>query len=208
MSDKRHSMPNLPDLDAAIDRAVRDLLNAEPRAGMRQRVLDRLNAHQPQTWAGMLTLPRLAAVAALAVLVVIAASVAVRRHPAPEMTIARPQPVAPVGQPRAPQTASITPEPRSTGAGTTPPKLTPKPTRSSRSVVAAAAARSDRRVEAASVRDAAELESSRTTPAQPLPAIPPIGIDAIDVPAIVTPEITIKPLTVQPIPAPPVRTPR
>jgi hypothetical protein len=35
--------PSPVDLDAAIDRAVRSIMSAEPRAGMRQRVLSRIN---------------------------------------------------------------------------------------------------------------------------------------------------------------------
>ena len=65
------------DLDDAIDRAVRDIMSVEPRAGLRGRVLDRLERRPGPGFA----LPRLAGAAA-AIAVAVIAFVLLR--PAPE----------------------------------------------------------------------------------------------------------------------------
>jgi hypothetical protein len=92
------------DLDEAIDRAVREIMSSEPRAGLRGRVLERLE----RAGSNWITVPRLAAAAAL-VTIVLAGLLLSRPRPADvePPTLAKSQP-----QPHAPDiTPQVTPRP-------------------------------------------------------------------------------------------------
>lgn len=73
-------MRNERDIDDAIDRAVRDIMHVEPRAGFRGRVLGRLE--QPGRAAGPVwfTLPRLAVAVAAAMVLAIGIAVLLRNN--------------------------------------------------------------------------------------------------------------------------------
>jgi hypothetical protein len=104
------------DIDDAIDHAVRDIMGVEPRAGLRARVLDRLE--RPR--AGLFAVPRLAAAAAVVAIAVIAFFVmraAPERIPAPEIAGI----TAPVAAPDTP--------PATVAAPTTTAKAEPAPRR-------------------------------------------------------------------------------
>src|SRR3954447_21931030 len=78
-------------LDAAIDRAVREMLNAEPRAGLRHRVLARLHDRPTR----MLSVPRLAFASALLVALLVILVFSTRRTmPAPTPVVADARPPA------------------------------------------------------------------------------------------------------------------
>lgn len=103
------------DIDDAIDRAVRDIMGLEPRAGLRGRVLERLE--RPR--AGFFALPRLVAAAAVVAIAVTAFLVMRPAHErmAPPEIASTPAPVAvpdaaPVREPAPPATASAEPAPR------------------------------------------------------------------------------------------------
>jgi hypothetical protein len=72
------------ELDDAIDTVVREIMGAEPPAGLRQRVFRRLSEPDRRR----LTAPRLAFVAALALCVAIGAVVARRSHTTPPVRVA------------------------------------------------------------------------------------------------------------------------
>lgn len=108
------------DIDDAIDRAVRDIMGVEPRAGLRGRVLDRLE--RPR--AGLFALPRLAGAAAMVAIAVIAFLVmrpAPERIPPPEIASA----TAPVGAPDTPPAGEAAPAPAA-AAEPAPPQEVPR----------------------------------------------------------------------------------
>ena len=182
------------ELDAAIDRAVRDLMGAEPRADLRERVLSELP--RPSELAGTsarATLwPRFAfgLVAAAAVLV-IAVQFADRPSERPaEQTIA----VLPA-PPDRPRTAGTpftrppehTPIPRAAPARRT----GPVPTTPLRGVVP-----DDRPIQAASIETAPPLGIAPMTPVARLNRIEPIGLSRLEASEIPAPAIDIKPLAI------------
>jgi hypothetical protein len=84
------------ELDGAIDDAVREIMGAEPSAGLRQRVVRRLEEPEPQFW---FTVPRLAVVAAAVLCVAVGVFVMLAMHrdrtvPRTEI-VSSPQPVRP-----------------------------------------------------------------------------------------------------------------
>src|SRR5262245_8917263 len=89
------------DIDAAIDRAVRSMMDAEPRAGLRQRVLSRIN-EAPRRAFPMLRV----AIAGLSVAAV-AAAVAIHLANRPaireELVTATPPPIVSTPRERVPQ---------------------------------------------------------------------------------------------------------
>ena len=191
------------ELDDAIDRAVRDMMSADARAGFRNRVLARLEDAVPSTgWgpsaryarsgqgASWFTLPRVAAaMSVLAVAIAVAALLRTNQAQAPP-----PAPVVAQTQPAAPQ--EVRPVVQA-------PAASPKPTTE-------LAQRRDKSrikfppkgvVAAASVAD-----PEATTPAaQPDPAAAAAGSELL----IITPvPLVIAPLIIQPIVIPPIRPPR
>jgi hypothetical protein len=175
-------------LDEAIDRAVREMMDLEPQAGFRRRVLERVG--QPRR--GWLTVPRLAGAVAFAAAVIVFVLIGLDRQTAPPSapaaTIAgRPQAPA-VVQPPAVQT------PRS--------PATPPITRTRR--------RDDRlssagrgRTASAEVQAAAFMEDDIAI--APLETIHPLSIPAIAETRLTTNELAIDelrlaPLTIQPLP--------
>ena len=202
--------------DAAIDRAIREIMTGEPAPGFRQRVFARLEreSHTQSIWAirTIWTGPRLgfAAIAAVAVLVF-----ALWTRPAErtnELPVAQVTPPAIEHRPpSAPQPvtqtpsgkASISPTPRvadrrtPAGAAKSPARTTP-----TRVVTAPA----DRRISAASVAPAEEaLERSTATqrPPDDPTSIPPIQVRPLE-----TPEIIVRPLAVGPLMIVPLLPPR
>lgn len=157
-------------LDEAIDHTVREMMDVDPRPGLSRRVRARLDAPRA-TW---LTLPRLAAGAAL-VGVAIIAIVLVTRTPAP-----------------VPQQVSVAREP---GSGA--PRVEHVPAPSSQPVERPSRIKPTR----ASV-PAAPLESTMedippfvsTVNIEPLASIPPIVLSLVGPPEIESPEITVPPL--------------
>jgi hypothetical protein len=100
------------DIDEAIDRAVRDIMAVDPPAGLRRRVLDRLERRAPAWW----TVPRVAAAAVAIAIVIVVAAVMFRSQPhqaaAPAVArITLPTQPAPV-PPKSGGAAPIVDEPR------------------------------------------------------------------------------------------------
>src|SRR5262245_3404152 len=96
-------------VDAAIDRAVRDMLAVEPRPGMRQRVLARINEPQrrPALWPMLAGATALAAIVTIALLNRSQQSAIVAPPVAPPVVVAtrepaaEPKPAIPVAPPTA-----------------------------------------------------------------------------------------------------------
>ena len=188
------------ELDDAIDRAVRDMMSADARAGFRNRVLARLEDAVPSTgWgpsaryarsASWFTLPRVAAaMSVLAVAIAVAALLRTNpaQAPAPAPAVAQTQPAAPHEVRPVGQAPAASPQPTTQLAqrrGKPRVKFPPK------GVVAAA-----------SVAD-----PEATTPAaQPDPAAAAAGSELL----IITPvPLAIAPLIIPPIVIPPIRPPR
>jgi hypothetical protein len=172
------------DADAAIDRAVREMMSAEPRADFGRRVRARLE----RPARAVFTIPRLAAVAALSAAV--ALFVLTRDH--------RPTPPTP---PVAVHTAP------GTGPGPTTPERPPVVAEVPRTPVTEAPVLTapvlDRPVQAASI-DISETASD----IEPLKPIAPIALSVMTQEPIAKPEIRITPLDVSPIEIAPLITPR
>lgn len=169
-------------LDDAIDRAVREMMNVDPRPGLSRRVLARLET--PRT--SWLTVPRLAAAAALVAIIVVAL-VLVTRTPAPVS-----QQVAVT--PRPPVVAPPSEEPvPSPSTGRTPPIASIMPPRV--------------RFELRQQPRAAEelppfVTSARVEPlASMIPIeVPPAGPRALELPeVVVAPLAAIEPVRVEPL---------
>jgi hypothetical protein len=177
-------------VDAAIDRAVRDIMSAEPRPGFRRRVLHRIErGDSPRSRSWSWTWLSAGALAAAAIIVVLFVARRTDR-PVEQPSIAREEPAAtapkPVPQPVEPPKAAaqIPPAPR---VDRRPQPIEP------------------RMVRAASLApDAAALEpnadnSQRST----------IPIDPIDVTPLTPPRVTIRPLPpLERIPIAPLPPPR
>lgn len=171
-------------LDDAIDRAVQELVYAEPRPGFRRRVLGRLNAPpaRSMSWS-----PRLLVPAGVVVAVVI---VAVLLKPAPPSTsVTEPRAVTQAPVASAPVVGTA-PQPRSPGERPAP-KIAPRS-----APVTFSFGRPTDRVSATSIAEpAATLSTEATgdeavTPQRPLTSrIAPIAI----------PSITIRPIEVKEI---------
>lgn len=175
------------EIDDAIDRAVRDIMSAEPRAGLRGRVLGRLDERGPST--SWLTLPRLAAaMALLAMAIAIAALLrtAESQAPASAPAVAQKEPAA------APEVRPATPD------AAVPVGRQSAPTRRGRPGVVFPPKGV---VAAASVAD----PDTTTRAAQPVPA----GPSASSEPSGLMPApIVIAPLIVEPIVIRPIRPPQ
>jgi hypothetical protein len=183
------------DADAAIDRAVREMMSAEPRADFGRRVRARLESPALRRSSGqariLVTIPRLATIAALTAAV--ALFVLTREN----------RPAAPV-----PESASHT-EPGTRPAPATPER--PSLTREvPRTIVTVAPRRQpaalDRQVQAASI-DINEMVDAAAD-VEPLKPIAPIAPSATTPAPIAKTEIHIVPLDVSPIEIAPLITPR
>jgi hypothetical protein len=165
-------------LDDAIDRAVRDILTAEPRPGFRGRVLDRIG-NRRQSGFGAAWIPALAGAAAVALI----AFALVPRGP---QSPPRPSP-APVSTAVTAPSAPLTPAP--------PPErpVTQNPQRVASALPVAPAGR----VVATSVDEtSADAEDVLL---QPLNGVSPLAVDEITETRLTTRDISIGELSVAPI---------
>lgn len=164
-------------LDDAIDRAVRELMSVDPPAGLRARVLARLERPR-RVWV---TVPRLAAAAALAAAVLIA-FVLFREGTTPpkdvQVAVQSAEPVRPTPDRPIAKDAPVAPPPAgvpSPGVVRTPP-LTPQPSFAGRAVVAAS------------------VRAVFVTDVEPLEALPPIALEPIAPAPIRSAAIVVDPL--------------
>jgi hypothetical protein len=173
-------------LDAAIDGAVRELMGAEPRADLRERVLSELAG--PSSRAVLWPRFAFGLVAAAAVIV------AVQFVPRPS-------------ERRAEQTVAALPaaaeRPRTDGAPLTPhippPVLPRTPQRAAGSAPTTPLRRTavdDRPIQAASIETAQPLGVAPLTPLVRLNPIEPIALSRLEAPEIPAPAIDIKLLTI------------
>jgi hypothetical protein len=171
-------------LDDAIDRAVREMMSAEPRPGMRHRVLARIGTRPSR----LLTLPRLATAAGFFI-VALGLFFANRPTEQPPVTVAVQKPTPP------------TPTIPAMPAPVTPSVIFDAP----RAPV------QDERPLAGRVQ-AASLESE--DPGEPfvqieaIQVIEPITLSRVEQKQILTSEVTVKPITIEPIEIAPISTPR
>jgi hypothetical protein len=176
MTDNRRADSHL---DAAIDRAVRDLMSVEPLGGLRERVLAELTGGPARAaWWPRLALGS-AAVAAAIVLVMLMVNRPAER-PAADRTLA----------------GAVTPaaEPRNTGNPPEPDKPTP-PVREGGPPVRTSAQRTvveDRLVQAASIDANEPIAIEPMTAVERLAPIDPIRIARLETPA----GADIKPITI------------
>jgi len=164
-------------LDNAIDRAVKGMVQIDPAPGLSRRVLTRLEAPDERR---RMTVPRLAALAALGAAAVLA--FVLLRPPVPQNqeTVARTEQTT---NPQAPVIAPPVGPPAAGGPHTDMPRG--KPT-----------TRIDRRVEAATV---AQRERDGGIRLAPLTAIDPIGFAPVAPRAIELSQVSIDPLEIRPI---------
>jgi hypothetical protein len=177
-----HNRRDDPHLDAAIDRAVRDMMSAEPRAGLRERVLAEL-AGDPVHAAWW---PRLAfGSAAIAVAIVILLVIVNRPAERPiDQTIAgaAPPPVAAPGN---------TGEPGQLSGGTPPVRVTgPRA-----GTLAGSPVVEDRPIQAASIETGESIAIEPMTAVERLAPIDPIRIARLETPTLS--DISIKPITIE-----------
>jgi hypothetical protein len=190
--------------DAAIDRAVREMMRHDPAPGFRQRVLARLQREPRVAW----TWERIGLIATASAVVLLVAMWT--RTP-------QPQPLhQPVSEPRRAELERPVAPPAPT------PKLPPATLpagvhREPRAVVRRAPTpASDRRVTAASIDPAEErlerIEATRPPDgrmeANPRPTGNPLNISPLQIRPLETGEIRVKPMTVGPIVIVPLLPPR
>ena len=172
------------DADAAIDRAVREMMSAEPRADFGRRVRARLERPGRRV---MFTIPRMAAVAAVsAALALFVLTRDNRPAPPPPRVAVQTAPDTRPG-PTIPKRVDVSPEVPRTIVTAAPERAVPLP---------------DRQVQAAS------LEVSEMADVEPLTPIAPIALSAMTQQPISKPEIRITPIDVSPIEIAPLITPR
>jgi len=176
------------DLDDAIDRAVRDIMSAEPRPGFRGRVLGRLERRDAGAWR--FAVPAFAAALALALVVLAVIQEqrpAAPTQPSPSTTVAtRPAPA--VAAPTSPLS-----EPASTSPAVTPRVSAPTVRRVAPGLV-----------QAASVDDAPVVDDAQLTP---LNEIVPLSVGSLPDTRLQTRDISIgelslPPIAVEPLPLP------
>ena len=192
-------------LDAVIDRAVRDIMRRDPPAGLRSRVLSRLDAPARRVFAW----PQLATAAAAVAAVAIAVVMLRDAPPVPSPASSAPQPVAasqPASVPAGPSSAGSQPPARTTPAGqprrqAAPPEPVRTATFGPRDGRIGAA---NLRTEPAGVADRAEAVAVDAP--EPLP--PAIVVDALgpmtplQIAPIVVAPIQIPRIQVAPVPPP------
>ena len=188
--------------DVAIDRAVREIMSADPGPAFRQRVLARIVADSGaarRPW-----LPQLVVAAAVVVLA-FAAILWMRRAPAPApvstTVAATPPAVAPLPTAPRPSTASS-----DSSASQSPVPVTPATTRRRASQVDLRVADRDangpRMVEAASIETALvdDVASQASGTTAPTSAAGPAMPDAVRLSEIALPPIVIKEIVLEPLP--------
>ena len=179
--------------DAAIDRAVREIMSTDAAPGFRHRVLARLEDRPRAAWAW----GRLGLVAGAAAIVVFLA-MWTRTERRPDVPAASKQPV--VAEQR---TEIPAPAPRTPTATRTP----QADRRTPRAVARHSPRPSERRVTAASI-DAAEEALERGAPHNARPPGDALGIPPLQIRPLETPEIVVKPVTIGPIVVVPLLPPR
>ena len=177
--------------DAAIDRAIREIMSTDVAPGFRQRVLARLDDHPRAAWAwGRLGL----AAGAAAIVVVLA--MWMRTHPTTDVP-------APITQPAVAEQRADRPPPSSAPSATpAPPTQRPQPRAVARR---SSPPPSERRVTAASIAAAEEaLERGAPPSARPSDGadVAPLEIRSLEVPEIVVKPMTIGPIVLVPLPPP------
>jgi hypothetical protein len=198
------------DADAAIDRAVREIMGRDPAVGFRQRVLARI-AREPGDatgFAAWLTPARLAIAAAAAVVLALTLWSRPAERPAETPVVAerpadRPTPPQPQSQPQPERVVEEPPKTDRQLARRQPPAAT-APGRAP-AAGRAPARPEDRRVSAASVtlaEEAAERDAARSvTPIDPI-SIPPLRIEPLERGEILISPVAIGPLKIVPLPPP------
>jgi hypothetical protein len=167
--------------DAAIDRAVREIMSAEPRPGFRRRVLDRLAQNRRTPWS----VPRLGLAAAAAAAVVLALFMWTRpADRTSDTTVVRNQ-VAPAVPP------SGTPPGRAPDKA--PPHRAVAPRTAGR-VESAPADADPRLVQAASIETGDVLREVSQIDA--LPSQPPLVVQSLQAPAPTMSDIVVDAITV------------
>ena len=180
---KLSAWPPRTGIDAAIDRAVREIMDVDPDAAFRARVLARLE-RRPAGWSAWA--PGRMAMAGISVVLVLIAGVLLRT-PAPHVAPG-PQPIAIKDVPAPGAAASVTPEPSSRAATATAAAVPPAPPR--RHEVRA-------NVTQQLARGLLTATVASEEPAEPIDAVP--GIDPLTVEPIAAPSIAATPLTIAPI---------
>ena len=178
-------------LDEAIDRAVREMMNVEPTGDLRQRVLDEI-AGAPQwvmPWRALA-----AASAALAAIVLLIVNLITRQPAPPENRVASTLAVPPIQQTTPPPATKPSTPAASQAQDTLP--IAQRPGRSTPLVAPHTA--QERLVEAASIPGPLALETA-TTPAEPLAPVLPVAVTPLYTPPIRTSEIEITQITLEPI---------
>ncbi len=194
------------ELDAAIDRAVRDLMGAEPRSDLRERVLSELAGGS--SWLAGTSVrarlwPRFAfGLVAVAAAVIVAVQFAPRPTERPaEQTIAAVP--APVERPRTDGTR-LTPQ----IPPPVPPRTPPRATESASATALRRAAMDDRPIQAASIETAQPFGVAPMTPLVRLNPIEPIALSTLEAPEIPAPAIHLKPLAIAQMEIAPLTPPR
>jgi hypothetical protein len=175
-------------LDAAIDRAVRDMMSAEPRTDLRERVLAELTGAPTRVvwW------PRLAFGSAALAVAAVAMLVLVDRpadRPVERVAVATP-PTAP-----APTPAEAPTMPRTQSA----PVDRDRARHGGSESTPAARGRVDRPVQAASIEAGKAIEIEPMAPVEPLTPIEPIRIATLEAPQVSSAAISIPPITIRQI---------
>lgn len=179
-------------LDDAIDRAVREMMSAEPASDLRRRVLDTITRPRRRAIAWSALAYGSAALAAIVLLVV---SLVTRRADVPETRVAGAPTVSPAAAPTRP--SPLAPEPAEQPAVSSPGRRQ-SPARRPREASTPDVGVpnfADRRVEAASIPGALALGSEAMSAASLEPVVP-LGIAAIGAEPIVTKEIGIAPIDI------------
>jgi hypothetical protein len=178
------------DLDDAIDRAVRDIMSAEPRPGLRGRVLGRLERRAAGAWR--FAFPTVASALALALVAfaVIQRRPATPTQPSPSTTVAT-RPAPSVAAPTAPLS-----EPPSTSPAVTPRVSAPTVHRVAPGLV-----------QAASVDDESVVPVVDDAQLPPLNEVVPLSVGLLPDTRLQTRDISIgelslPPIAVEPLPLP------
>lgn len=194
MTDERR--PSDEAADRAIDRAVREIMSAEPGAGFRHRVMRRLSEPEPRPW------PRMRhGLSAAAIAVLLALAIWTRPSPEHEPASIAMAPAAAAGMAPASPSAPPAVSPASSPPVRTP-KLTPPTARETPRLAKTVIAPADRIVRAASVatEEGGDSGAPADTPdsAGGVPA--PAASQAAAILPIALDSIVIKDIVVAPIP--------
>ena len=185
-------------LDTAIDRAVRRMVQVDPRPGLRRRVGDRLHAAPPRRW----TPPTLLATAAI--VAILAWSAALYRttmppEPSQPRVALASTAAAPAAVPAAPRNPLVSPDRRLSASprrARTTAVATRRPAQRAEVIFGPA----QDRVSAASVRPdvvTGRIDTPTSVAEMPddFPQLPPIVITPISIAPIVVVPVTIRPLS-------------